>query len=78
MNRWRVQDPSITTGVNSLDTTYIPVSESLTREGILHNYEPVAPIQDPSYYMISLILKMIGSILMNRPTSCLTMKSYTN
>ena len=75
MNRWRVQYPNILTGVNSLDRTNITVSESLTREGILHNYEPVSPIQDPSYYMISLILKMTERILMNRPTLLLTMKS---
>ena len=75
MNRWRVQDTNILTGVNSLDSTNITVSESLTREGILQNYETVSPIQYPSYYMISLILKMTERILMNRPTPLITMKS---
>ena len=49
MNRWRIQDPNIPTGVKSLDRINIPLNESLTREGILHNYEPVDPIQYPSH-----------------------------
>ena len=68
MNRWRFQDQNILTGVNSLDRTNIPVNESLTKEVILHNYEPVSPIQDPSYYMISMILNILWRIIMNRPT----------
>ena len=75
MNRRRFQDQNILTGVNSLDRTNIPVNESLTREVILHNYEPVSPIQDPSYYMISMILNILWRIIMNRPTPLLTMKS---
>ena len=59
MNRERVQDPNILTGVNYLDSTNIPLRESLIMEVIFHKYEPVAPIQDRSYYVISLILKMI-------------------
>ena len=49
MNRERVQDQNIPTGVNSLDSNNMMFSESLTMEGILHNYEPAAPIQDTSH-----------------------------
>ena len=75
MNRGRVQDQNIPTGVNELYRTNMLLSESLKREGILHNYEPAASLQDPSHYVISLILEIIGRILMNKPTPLLTMNS---
>ena len=52
MNRGRFQDPNIPTGVNVLYRTNMLLSESLTREGILHKHEPVYPIQDPSHNVI--------------------------
>ena len=75
MNRGRFQYQNITTDINELDRTNMPLSESLTRDGILHNYEYVASLQYQSNYLISLILKMIGRILMNNPTPLLKMKS---
>ena len=75
MNRGRVQDQNIPTGVNELDRTNMLLSESLKREGIFHNYEPAASLQDPSYYVISLILKTIGMILMNNPNTLPKIKS---
>ena len=75
MNRGRVQDQTIPTGGNELDRTNMPLSEYLTREGILHNYELAPSLQDPSNYMISLILKTIGRILMNNPNTLLKIKS---
>ena len=75
MNRGRVQYRNIPTGINEFDSTNIPLIKYLTREGILHNYEPADPIQYPNKYVISLILKMIGRILINNPTPLLTIKS---
>ena len=75
MNRGRVQDQNIHAGVNELDRTNIMLSESLTREGIFHNYEPAASLHDTSNYVISLILKTIGRILMNNPNTLLKIKS---
>ena len=49
MNIRRFKDQNIPTSVNALDRTNIPLSESLTREGILYTYESVYPIQDPSH-----------------------------
>ena len=51
MNRGRVHDLNIPTGVNSLDTTNMPLSESLTRQGILHNYEPATSLHNTSHYV---------------------------
>ena len=75
MNIRRFKDQNIPTSVNALDRINIPLSESLTREGILNNYELEYPLQYPSHYVISLILNMIGRILMNNPTPLLTIKS---
>ena len=75
MYRGRFQDRIILTGINSPDRTNIPFSKSLTRKDILHKYEPAAPLQGPSHCVITLILKVIGKILMNRSTPLLTMKS---
>ena len=75
MNRGRVQDQNIPTGVDELDSNNMPLIESLTREGILHNFEPVDPNQDTSHYVISLMLKIIKGGLMNNPTPLLTIKS---
>ena len=41
----------------------------------MNSYEPAASLQDPSHYVISLILEIIGRILMNKPTPLLTMNS---
>ena len=75
MNRGRVQYQNISTDVNELDSTKMLLSESSTRYGILHKYEPEDPILDPSHYLISLKIVMIGRILINNPTPLLTMKS---
>ena len=51
MDIGRVQDQNIRTSVNATDRTNMPLSESLTREEILHKYEPAAPIHVPSNNM---------------------------
>ena len=45
----RLQDPTIPTDNNASDRTNMPLSGSSTREGILRNYYPAAPSQDPSH-----------------------------